>query len=271
MLASNPHVRFPATSFVSQAEFVAYRREAQDRLDARHLHEAAEITRDDVLVRGGTCALCLRRAIFASPTAGWERLPDGRRVPDWSEALVCDCADGLSNRARAVVHFAESIAVLRPWTRLLLFGPPHASHRRLVAMAGATTTLGAFQPDAEGRALRLPEADGAFHLAVVVETLHRVPPLDAALAELCRVLAPGGSLAFTAPFRHNAARTVSRADLRRADGRPLALVREAAHELGWDLLDRLRAAGFAHAAAHCYWSGELGYLGAFNMIFHAAR
>ncbi len=262
------HVRFPSASLASQAEFVAFRRADQDRLDARYSHETELLAAGTALNRPGTCALCLRGTSFAVDPAGWERLADRQVVPRWDEALVCDCADRLGKRARAVVHFAQAAASLRPWTRLLLFGPPDPSHSRLAALAGETTTRASLRRDGADFLLDVP--DGHCHLAVAVECLHRVPPLDAALAALRRTLTPGGSLVFTVPFRHDAARTHSRADLARADGALPALVRDGVHEIGWDVLDRLRAAGFATAAAHCYWSAELGYLGAFSMIFHAA-
>jgi SAM-dependent methyltransferase len=268
--ATRLHARFPSASFVSQAEFVEFRRTSQDRLDARHSYETTLPTRDDRLILPGTCAPCLRRARFVCDTTGWEQLPDGRRLPEWEDALVCDCADALGARARALVHFAQAHAALRPWTRLLLFGPPDASHRRLAALAGETIARSTLLPDVQSTSYRLDAPDEACHLAVAAACLHRVPPLDAALAALRRVLAPGGSLIFTVPFRHDATRTISRTDLPQPHGRLPALFREPVHEIGWDVLDRLRAAGFVHAAAHCYWSAELGYLGAFNMIFHAA-
>jgi len=270
MTETRLYARFPAASFVSQAEFAEYCREAQPRLDTRYIHETGLATSDDVVVQRGTCAPCLRRAVFTSHTGRWEQLADRRRIPEWSDALTCDCGDRLTSRARALVHFAESVAVLRPWTRLLLFGPPAAADRRLAALAGTTTRLASLAAGEAAGAWRLDAADGAFHLAVSAETLHRVPPLHAAFAEFRRVLAPGGSLVFTVPFRYRAARTTSRGDVPLAGARPPAMYREPVHEIGWDVLDMLRAAGFPHARAYSYWSNELGYLGSFNMIIHAA-
>jgi SAM-dependent methyltransferase len=264
------YARFPSASFISQAEFAEYCREAQQQLDIRYIHESSLAISDDVVVQRGTCAPCLRRAVFTSHTGRWEQLADRRRIPQWSEALACDCDDRLTSRARALLHFAESVALLRPWTRLLLFGPPAPGDRRLTALAGSATSLASLVPGATAEDWRLDADDAAFHLVVSVETLQRVPPLRAAFAEFRRVLAPGGSLVFTVPFRYRAARTSSRADLPRTAGRLPAMSREPVHELGWDVLDMLRAAGFTHAAAHSYWSNELGYLGSFNMILHAA-
>jgi 2-polyprenyl-6-hydroxyphenyl methylase/3-demethylubiquinone-9 3-methyltransferase len=49
---------------------------------------------------------------------------------------------------------------------------------------------------AQGRLERLPFADGAFDAVVAADVLEHLPDLPAAVAELARVLAPGGSFAF---------------------------------------------------------------------------
>ena len=271
MTAIDLYPRFPSTRLISQADFAAFRQTARERLDARRGYEQAVIAGGERHDVPGTCALCLAPAQFVTDPTGWERLPDGRRLPRWDDALLCDCADRLGKRSRAIVHFAQVAAALRPWTRLLLFGPPDPSHGRLAALAGDTTACPALQFHEDGRRYRLPVPAGGFHLVVAVECLHLVPPLDAALAAFRIALAPGGSLVFTVPFRPDAARTVARNDIARPDGRLPPAFRDTVHEIGWDVLERLHAAGFATATAHCYWSAELGYLGSDSMIFHAAR
>ena len=270
MTETRLHARFPAASFISQQEFAEYCQQAQTRLDTRYQHENSLTTHEDRVTQAGTCAPCLRRASFSSDTRGWERLPDGRRLPAWPDAQECDCENHLSGRARALVHFALAHASLRSWTRLLLLGPPGPADRRLAELAGDAQRIERLGPGPMPDSVRLAAADGAFHLLVSTDYLHRVPPLRATLAECRRVLAPGGSLVLALPFRYRAARTLSREDVPRPTGRLPVEFRDPVHEIGWDVLDWLREAGFRHAAAHSYWSNELGYLGAFNMILHAS-
>ncbi len=52
-----------------------------------------------------------------------------------------------------------------------------------------------FRP-VQGRLERLPFAEEAFQVVVAADVLEHVPDLPAAMAELARVLAPGGSLVF---------------------------------------------------------------------------
>lgn len=57
------------------------------------------------------------------------------------------------------------------------------------------TRVGAVQGDA----LRLPFADGSFDRVIASEVLEHIPEDEAAMAELSRVLRPGGSMAVTVP------------------------------------------------------------------------
>lgn len=60
---------------------------------------------------------------------------------------------------------------------------------------GAGPEAGSFDP-VRGQLERLPFADGAFDAVVAADVLEHVPDLPAAVGEISRVLAPGGSLAF---------------------------------------------------------------------------
>jgi 2-polyprenyl-6-hydroxyphenyl methylase / 3-demethylubiquinone-9 3-methyltransferase len=69
--------------------------------------------------------------------------------------------------------------------------------RSLGSLGVARRAVGAaaFLP-AQGRLERLPFADGAFDAVVAADVLEHVPDLPAVVAELARVLAPGGRFAF---------------------------------------------------------------------------
>ena len=59
--------------------------------------------------------------------------------------------------------------------------------------------LGAEADVKQGDALNLPFPDGEFDRVVAAEVLEHIPDDDAAIAELVRVLRPGGTIAVTVP------------------------------------------------------------------------
>jgi SAM-dependent methyltransferase len=101
---------------------------------------------------------------------------------------------------------------------------------------------------------RLTYPDAAFELVVTSETLEHVPDLAAALAEIRRVLVPGGRHVFTVPLLPGVATTYPRARLD-ADGTRIDLAPPIFHpggdvgypvftEFGADFPDLVRASGF---------------------------
>ncbi len=256
--------RFPGRSFISKAEFDEYVRENRDRVDARYRHELDFASMEPEVSLPGTCAPCLRPTSFTSRTGGGERLPDGRMLPNWREELACGCEDRINADARAVLHFAQSVAGLLPAMRVLAFGPATPVSRRIGRMA---TLVHRTRMLVAGGAYRIDLPNACVQLALSPDYLHHVPPLDAVLAELRRVLVRGGQLVFTVPFRVDLANTISRTDdMPTLNGMLPVHYGPSVHDIGWDVLSRLRKAGFATASAYVYWSEELGYLGPFNMI-----
>jgi len=108
----------------------------------------------------------------------------------------------------------------------------------------------------------LPVESDSCHFAISQDELQDIQPITSALDELARVLMPGGRLIFTVPFHFNQ----SESSCAMGTG-----MRQGANRLGWDLLERLRQAGFADSEALLYWSEELGYLGNMNFVFLAVK
>lgn len=127
-------------------------------------------------------------------------------------------------------------------------------------------------------ATRLTFPDASFDALGSFDVLEHVPDYHAALHEFARVLRPGGTLTLTAPFLRNCDATLIRARLR-DDGSIDHLLEPEYHgdpvapggvlcfqHFGWDLLDAMRAAGFAQVELATAWSPTLGYLGAIEAV-----
>ena len=267
--------RFPAVAFKSQHEFQSYLKEHQSGLDIHYAYETSLATHNAFLTCKGTCAPCLRPATFVSATQDGERTTDGRRMPNWREQMRCDCEDRLIGRQRALIHFLQA-SVLAPWTHMLQFGPPGDADRRLKSLveeATAVLRLRRSATSANGPSVPLLDAPSAsFHAVVSQDYLNFVPPLQAAMDEIFRVLVPGGRFVFTIPFYFTAPTSefISKEVLAFAAETPMEF-RGAGHKLGWDLLSMLTQTGFRDATAYLYWSEELGYLGSMNFLFKAVK
>ncbi|MBV9538985.1 MAG: methyltransferase domain-containing protein [Acidisphaera sp.] len=259
---------FPATSFASKLDFDRYLSAHRAILDQIYRHERTFATAAPCSAFPGTCAPCFRAANFTGRPDLAAALPDGRCVPDWRESMVCNCRDRLNARQRATLHFLLSKTGITVWTRVLALGYATDLDRRITEHAPRLARCSHLVR--EDGAWQLRAATRSVDVALASDTLHMMPPLDPALAEIRRVLAPGGQFVFTVPFRLFAPATVSRvSELPRSNDDLPAIVGHEVHEIGWDILDRLRACGFRRAHGYTYRSEELGYFGIHNMIFAA--
>jgi SAM-dependent methyltransferase len=107
----------------------------------------------------------------------------------------------------------------------------------------------------QGDALRLPFADASFDRVIASEVLEHIPDDDTAMAELSRVLRPGGTMAVTVPrFGPEAVNWALSNDYHDVPGGHVRIYRRSM------LVDRLRRAGLrpvgshhAHALHSPYW------------------
>lgn len=260
--------------FVSGADFESARAGLQDTLDGRWSYEQSMATSEPKMAMDGTCGLCLVPSCFTSDAASGSVVTGDRRVPNWRESQLCDCRLAFNSRQRAVMQFVEEKVGLRAWTRALIFGPPERIGEYIAPRVADLRIQPVLTRDVTNSvaAYRLSDEDMSRHVVVCVEYLNRLPPLKAALQEIHRVLVDGGRFVFTVPFRLDTYETRSIAnELPRIQGLPPADFAHEVNQIGWDILDQLRAAGFHDAAAYLYWSEEFGYLGPFNFVFSATR
>ncbi len=162
----------------------------------------------------------------ARSIADWVRLPESRAL----RVAEINRIDGLHEVLRGLPHCAASD-----------FTP---------GAAPGTTAGGVRSEDLT----RLSYPDAAFDLVLTSETLEHVPDLGAALAEIHRVLVPGGRHLFTVPRLPGVATTFARASVGR-DGSVVHHSTPICHpggdagypvftEFGADCLDVFRRAGF---------------------------
>ena len=128
------------------------------------------------------------------------------------------------------------------------------------ATIGAMLDAGEIRPEDEagavqGDALALPFADGVFDRVIAAEVLEHIPDDAAAMAELARVLRPGGTMAVTVPrFGPEAVNWALSNEYHDVPGGHIRIYRRSA------LVERLRRVGLrlrgshhAHALHSPYW------------------
>ncbi len=264
-------LRLPCHSFKNHDEFQQFCKNDKTLIDNRRIHEQSLATQADSIAIDGTCGLCLRPARFLAQTAYGEAV-NGGRLPDWREELSCDCEYRLASRERALLHFLRSHNAMTHWMRLLAFGDIGMLLPPLSAEVAEVVTVARLHAGPPGAGPHLPVANAQCHMAVSLDTLHRVPPLQAAFAEIARAVVPGGRFVFTVPFQADIAKTTSSLAALQAKQDTLPVESpDPVHHIGWDVLDMLREAGFVDSTAFLYWSEELGYMGGRNFIFSASK
>jgi SAM-dependent methyltransferase len=128
---------------------------------------------------------------------------------------------------------------------------------------------------------RLSFPDRSLDAIATLDVLEHVPDADRAFRQCARVLRPGGRLLMTVPFysgqdaseqvaRIGTDGTVEHLQPPEFHGDPLGGGVLCFHHFGWDLLDRLRDAGFSGASAVRLRDPARGLPGA-NWIFCATR
>lgn len=273
-------------AFVGSTEF-APRWLLERHLAQRHQHERTFRV-------PGFCVACRRGMDFVATFANAWESPEGLRVPNWREHLVCPrCC--LSGRQRRVVELVARAVAGKPDTAPVVYLMEALSplHHWCARRLAGTTVIGSeyFGPDGAtvgaARGVRhedaeqLTFADASVDVVVSCDVLEHVAEPRRAFAEIARVLRPGGRAILTFPMDTHVEAHQRRAEL--VDGAVRHLLPPVHHgnplsaegalvftDFGWDVLADLRAAGLADPHLELYWSYEAGYLG-IQFCFLAGR
>lgn len=262
--------------------------------DARYLAETALAQSSRAQRRLiGYCRVCNRHVDFRFEP------PQHDGPANWREQLSCSCC-GFIMRHRMGLD-VQLQAFPNPDKPPRVFMTEHASPQFIWArqrwpdaigseyVADDSTRkrlsryLGELQGDRDVQVRHedctsLTLADASRDAVLTFDVLEHVPDYCAALREFARVLTPGGWLIASVPFDYGAEAIIVRARLR-ADGSIEHLLPPEYHGdptsddgclayygFGWDLLARMREAGFREAWAISGWSPVWGWLGASGLV-----
>jgi SAM-dependent methyltransferase len=207
---------------------------------------------------------------------------------DWREALACPFT-GLINRSRASVDILQRFCGLSPSSRIYLSEQDSPLFRWIRALAPGAVGSEYRGPDAEPGSVhdgirhesltQLSFPAESFDLVGSFDCLEHIPDYRAALSELARVLAPGGSAVLTFPFTGDE-QTLVRASVDEHGavthhcppeyhGDPVGggLGILCYYHFGHDVLQAFRSAGFSTATLVWLWSGPQGNLGGLQGYF----
>lgn len=212
----------------------------------------------------------------------------GGSAINWREGLGCPVT-GLNNRCRAAIDLLQWCCGLTPASRIYTTEQTTPTYRwlseRYASLVGSEYLGSDVARGAVVDGLRhedmtaLSFADGAFDIVASFDCLEHIPDYRAALREMARVLAPGGSALLTFPF-NGQHRTLVRASL---DARGQVIHHEPPeyhgdpmgqgtgilcfYHFGHDVLSTAMAAGFDEAEVLWFWSGGHGNLGGLQSYF----
>jgi SAM-dependent methyltransferase len=218
-----------------------------------------------------------------SAYAGFIREPDITEKPDgihWDVAVK-----GVKNCERAVLDLLAASNIAKAGRNASIYAAEALSPLAMELRARYPRFIGSqFAPDPRAQDRIFPVQhqdltslsypDGVFDATISIEVLEHIPDLQKALAEMARVLRPGGLMFATFPFNWNSEIGTQKAEL--VDGQIRHLVETPEYHgdpmqsqgilvfriPAWDIIAMAREAGFTTAHLVYYSSAIGGLIGA---------
>ena len=240
----------------------------------------------------GRCYPCQRDVEFNTDFEYSSAIVNGKRVPNWRERVLCPCL--LNNRTRASIQILEETLGAGPRDLVYLaeqITPLYETLKTRFPKLVGSEYLGESIPfgSLDERGIRnesiakLTFDDASFDYVLNFDVLEHIPTPERGLAEMYRVLRPGGKVLLSVPFLPAQQETVTRARLL-PGGEIEHLLDPQYHgdpissegclcfqDFGWELLDSMRETGFSRVEMLLYWSDTYGYYGVEQMVIAATK
>jgi len=283
---------FPYTRLGSSDDYTRYCAEMAQDLGARRSLENSMMTGGAPFTVDGFCAVCSKEARFEIDYR-YAYEVEGVLTPNWREGLACPGC-GLNNRMRATAHLVTSVLQPSPSSRFYLterLTPVYEWVEKNFDHIVGSEFIGDSIPWGSSNAQGIRNEDltklsfdsESFDFVISLDVIEHVPRFERAFAELWRVLAPGGTLLFSVPFRMDLDKNLIRARVTDTGeiehllppeyhGDPLnAEGCLSFYHFGWELLEQVQAAGFGKPSGLIFWSKHYGYLGPEYPLFIAKK
>ncbi len=232
------------------------RSDALDRLDEAALYRSEKHHRRPA---GALQRARHRHGTLICPICGFQGLGFDRFGLDRRRNAQCPGCGSLERHRflwLVLTHYGRHLGVggINGWRRVLHTAPEACLTMRLRARIGrGYRSIDRFDPAADLRAdlTALPLPSGSLDAVLSCHTLEHIPDDRAALAELARVLRPGGTLVLMVPYDNQRAATDEDPSITSPAER-LARFGHPYHYriYGRDLVQRLAAAGFTVQVLH---------------------
>lgn len=212
---------------------------------------------------------------------------------NWREHLNCS-KTGFNNRMRATIQLFDSEIAAHKSDRIYIseqITPMYAYFAERYETVVGSEYLGNSCPPGttDRRGVRnesltsLSFADGSFERLISLDCLEHFPDYETAFRECARVLTANGKMLWTVPFVPRFSKNLMRARID-SSGKVEHLQPPEYHgdpltsegclcftHFGWEMLEQIKAAGFADAYAAMFWSESFGYLGGEQLVFFAHK
>lgn len=241
------------------------------------------------------CSVCNGESPMLVDYLFAERRPGQALVPNWRERLECPFC-GMNNRQRLIaglvrkvlekadgarrdVYFMEQVTPIFRWASRAFAGHSVVGSEYLDGeLQGGAIRQGIRHEDA----MNLSFANASFDLVVSNDVFEHVPDPFQAFAECARVLKPGGALLMTVPFHSGMDASAPRAVMDKGGirfllppeyhGNPVSSSGSLVFtDFGWDMLEKIREAGFSDVSAELYASRYHGHCGGAQLVFRAVK